>query len=484
MIVPIQKLSLLALVLATGAQAVELSADKNFRYDLKFTNPICGPHAYTTPVRTADGQRNLQTKPQDVYCSGKEDIIASGSRPDSVQSTLQNWVLDSTTKNIFFAALSFSSSAFYKAVCQAASRGVKVTYILDAPGAPTGLPALEQNPDCNFNGQTTIRFIQRGHTPGTGSGDAINWAHNKILIINPEATGDGKTDEVLKVAFGSGNFSGGVVTHHENWHFIQASRSTYFMQSHLCMYRALLDDKAASSRSAYANSIKSCRLKTGLQEESDIRAFFSPGQGQEATRVIEQNIAQSKEVRIGAHRFTYSRLISALRSLLLNNPSANVKFVGDDDLYWLTVPADQGGGQFGDNGPDEAGKLAGLKALGKSRFQIKYMETNHGAHQLHHSKYLIFSKDGVKADAVFTGAGNLTGDAFDNNQPSGNFENFYFIRIPEKVKQFQAQHKQLFDGEQSPYNKDATGHEWQGRATSSGQDNSGRNDMPVGNPLP
>ncbi len=458
--------SLCAVLGHGSAFAANLMDDPDTNYEVKFTNPLCGPHPYDAPVKTfSDGV--VDEKPLDVYCNGQNDTKRSGKdRPDSVQSTIEKWVDDASVKDIFFQALSFSNKAVYYAMCRAAARGVDVTYILDAPGGPTGVPSLESNPDCKHEGKSMVKFLRRGHTKGNGSGDAINWAHNKLLMINPKQSGE----KTLKIAFGSGNFSSGVVTHHENWHFITAKRSSYFMQSHLCMWQAQLNETSASSRRGYAKAVAECRAATGLQEEDDVKAFFSPGQGQLATRVIEAEIAKSKEIRIGAHRFTYSRLKQALVNRMNKSAKVKIRLVADDDLYWLTVDESQGGGQFGDNGPGEAGNVSYLRDVARNTnqsFEVKYMESNHEIHQLHHNKYLVFDDR-----AVFTGAGNLTGDAFDNNQPSGNFENFYIVKVPHIVKAFREQYGQVYDGVPSPSAKG-----WTGKATKA-------SDMPVGNPLP
>lgn len=431
------------MVSAASAEAALLSEAKYFKYDLRFTNPVCGPHAYAAPIKNAKGDKDLVAKPKDVYCSGKQDNVNSGSREDSVQQSILKWVNDPSTKEIFFAALSFSNTAFHKAMCRAAERGVKITYVLDRQNSGNGGGSQSEKPltQCGPN----VRFVPRGHAKiDDGSNDGIKWAHNKIIIINPN------DPEKLSIAFGSGNFSSGMVTHHENWHFITADRNTYFMQTHLCLMNGLLSEQASSSRSAYTNYIKSCQAKAvaqGMEPETDVQVFLSPGQGQAATRAIEREVAKSQQVLVAAHRFSYSRLVRALERRLTDKTMKrpDIRLVCDDDMYWLTQPADMGGGQLGDNSEMEAERLQKLMGLGGGKyFKVKYMETNHDAHQLHHNKFLIFDKR-----AVFTGAGNLTGDAFDNNPDAGNFENFYLIKIPAKVTEFRNQYNRFWNGEKN-----------------------------------
>lgn len=481
----------LSVAASTSAQAVRLQDAKYYQYDLRFTNPWCGPHKYDAPVKSINGSKVLTQKPLDVYCSGSEDNKRSGSRPHAVQQNIINWVNDPSTKEIFFAALSFSNSAFFRALCEAAGRGVKIEYVLDGPAAAGDLAACGPN----------VKFYQRGHGTGIGQGDGVNWAHNKLIIINPDSD-----PEKLKIAFGSGNFSSGMVTHHENWHFITAAKRTYFMQSHLCLREGLIGESARAkammqkfvkekkfpgvlathqSREGFGRFIEQCRRETGLQEESDIQAFFTPnryqesnGQSAKATRRVIEGIQNSRQILLSAHRFSYSRMIDALERRLESSKKADIRLIADDDLFWVAAPASVGGGAvLGDNSASEAAKVRTLLSKGQGEFRVKYMETNHPSHQLNHSKYLVFDnalKDG--RGAVFTGAGNLTGDAFNNNGPQGNFENFYYITIPDKVEQFRRQYGRLWGDIPVPQNA-VPGVDFRGQATAP-------EDMPVGNPLP
>ena len=63
--------------------------------------------------------------------------------------------------------------------------------------------------------------------------------------------------------------------------------------------------------------------------------------------------------------------------------------------------------------------------------------TNQGAMLLHHNKFLVIQTP--TGDAAFAGAGNLTTTAF-----TDNFENFYWIKIPEIVAAMKAQHEHLW----------------------------------------
>jgi hypothetical protein len=69
----------------------------------------------------------------------------------------------------------------------------------------------------------------------------------------------------------------------------------------------------------------------------------------------------------------------------------------------------------------------------------KFLETNQNVYQLQHNKFIIFSQAG-EAGSVFTGAGNMTSAAF-----TKNFENFYYISIPEVVEKYNKQYDLYFE---------------------------------------
>jgi phosphatidylserine/phosphatidylglycerophosphate/cardiolipin synthase-like enzyme len=125
-----------------------------------------------------------------------------------------------------------------------------------------------------------------------------------------------------------------------------------------------------------------------------------------------------------------------------------VRLIADDDMYWAGK-----GQQVGDNMSFEYYNTVSLTNRGA---EVKWMETNHELHLLHHNKFLVFDMGGEQADAVWCGAGNLTGTGF-----TKNWENFYYVTIPEIVDAYKAQYD----------------HMWNDLATASG-------DMPTENILP
>ena len=82
-----------------------------------------------------------------------------------------------------------------------------------------------------------------------------------------------------------------------------------------------------------------------------------------------------------------------------------------------------------------------MRSVESSGVDVRFMETNHNVFLLHHNKYIIFdyADESGRADGVHCGAGNFTQAAF-----SKNFENFYYITVPEVVEKFKAQYEYKF----------------------------------------
>jgi hypothetical protein len=260
------------------------------------------------------------------------------------------------------------------------------------------------------------RFERRGHTSGIG------YAHNKLFMVNPGAA-------TTKIAFSSGNMSSGVVLHHENWHFITLPGDSYFAQTHVCVMNAELD--AWESKTAYRNSIESCVDAVEAAEERDIQAYFVPADRGRASKRLLGAIEQAESIDIAAHRFSYTSMVSALKTSQ-DESDTPIRLIADDDMYWAGQ-----GQKVGDNMEYE---FYNTKSLTNRGAEVKWMETNHDAHLLHHNKFLIFDMGEEDTDAVWCGAGNLTGTGFYEN-----WENFYYVSIPEIVEAYREQYTHMWN---------------------------------------
>lgn len=388
-------------------------------YDVLFTNPLCREYTYASGVESADGTTTLTAKPKNVYCSSS-DIPASAARPTSPQNKLLAWVETlGSSDEIFLAYLSFSNRAVGDALCAAVGRGTKVTFVLDAPS-----PASEKLETCGAT------ILLRGHA------GSIGYAHNKVILINPH--GD---SEYMKMTISSGNMSSGVVTHHENWHFIEAARDSYFAQAHVCLMEAQIDEDSSSGRTQYKTALNTCRSNIDAPEETDIKAFFIPNRddAKRAEKYLLGAIDEAKKIDLGAHRFGHTKLINKLEDKLEAGTLA-LRMVADDDLYWLD-PLAGPSSESGDNDAFEANNVKRLRTAGDGKFEIRYFETNHREHLLHHNKYLIYRTSAGKPFGLLAGAANLTGTGFNDN-----FENIYFIKVPHVLAAFDTQFARVWDG--------------------------------------
>lgn len=384
-------------------------------YDVLFTNPTCKTYPYgpEQDVRSVGGAK-LTEKPKDVYCTA-DDIAASAARPTSPEHKLIEWIRDPATTEIFFAYLSYSNRPVTAELCKAIQeRNVKVTFVLDSG---TDLKRAEELLACKpGNGDPALapRMELRGHVGSLG------YFHDKLFAFNPNG-------ERPRFVFSSGNLSSGTVMHHENWHFLQVPQETHFAQAHRCLIDGVLSH--GGSKTEFRNFIRDCRRAIQAPEERDIKSFFVPGEGTNARNQIVAGVRSATQIDIAAHRFLYRDLTDAVRQRL--SAGGATRLVVDDDIWWA-----RGGEKIGPNEPREYYTVRDLAKIG---LQHRYMETNDGFGYLHHNKFINFTMpDGN--DAVFCGAGNFTGTAFNDN-----FENFYYVQIPHVVQAMKAQYTHLFE---------------------------------------
>lgn len=401
----------------------KLSDYSPYNYEVLFTEPVCKDYRYTAEVKSRAG-RVLQGKPKNVFCSSS-DIEASGSRDSSPQKRLVDWINDSSTTEIFLTYLTFSNRAVKEALCQnARTRNLKVTIALDNVEEAKAADHFKSANEVVRCSPSNVKLLKRGNIKGLGL------AHNKITIFNPNSNNS------IRIVFSSGNMTSGPVLHHENWHFVTTNVRSHFARAHLCVMNAELSDQASSSRAEYMKYIKNCRAGIDVPEESDIRTFFVPGEGEQGhdnrsgRRTAfdylldgdgtNPGIRNARQVWLACHRFLHNTLISELGNQVREG-NFELKITADDDTYYDSN--DRSYNRAGGTTFQEWKNIETLMGLGA---QAKFMETNPGVRQLHHSKFVILDDK-----AVFTGAANFTQAAFRKNM-----ENIYYITIPEVVQKF------------------------------------------------
>lgn len=392
------------------ALAVKLSDYKPFIFEPLFTNPVCASYNYDRPLITESG-KTVTAKPKNVYCKGSDEA-ASVARSTAPQYRLKEWISSPDTKELYLAYLSFSSRNIVKSLCDAVSRGVKITMVLDAGEEKLPNKDAESLKACGRAGLVSVNY--RGSTEGLG------YAHNKILIVNPG-------QNVVKIVFSSGNMSSGTSTNHENWNFVTTSGDSYFAGAHKCVVESMIS--GGDTRANFARDLNGCRAKIKAQPESDIKVFFSPIDGNEALSQVQKAGNAATEISAMSHRLS-GDVARTFQSFL--SKGKPVRFILDDDIYWSRKL----GVDTGRNTTVEAAKI--YNELISKGMNTRFLQTNQTIFQLQHNKFIVYHFGST--GAVFNGAGNFTSAAFNKN-----FENFYYIEIPEVVLAYKKQYDLYFN---------------------------------------
>ena len=392
------------------ALAVKLSDYKPFVFEPLFTNPVCATYNYDRPMITENG-KTVTSKPKNVYCKGSDEA-ASVARSVAPQYRLKEWISSPDTKELYLAYLSFSSKNIAKSLCDAVARGVKITMVLDTGEERLPNKDAEALKSCGRAGLVEVNY--RGTEGGLG------YAHNKIMVVNPG-------QKVVKIVFSSGNMSSGTSTNHENWNFVTTSGDSFFAGAHKCVVEAMIS--GGHSTTTFKNDLNGCRAKIKAQPETDIKTYFSPVDGREALAQVQSAGTAAKDISAMSHRFS-GEMARTFQSLL--GKGKPIRFILDDDIYW----SKKLGVDTGRNMVGEAAKIYNdLIARGMN---TRFLQTNQTIFQLQHNKFIVYNF-GAKG-AVFNGAGNFTSAAFNKN-----FENFYYIEIPEVVEAYKKQYDMYFN---------------------------------------
>ena len=405
------KVLLLLSIVSGNSYAVKLADYKPFQFEALFTNPVCETYNYDRAVITHSG-KTVNSKPDDVYCK-PADEAASVARKNSPQYRLVEWITAKDTKEIHAAYLSFSSKNVLNAMCSALKSGVKMKLVLDG-GDEAEVEVNKDAESLKKCGDITVTY--RGSTGGLG------YAHNKIMIVNPN---DKKT---TKIVFSSGNMTSGTSINHENWNFVTTSPESYFAKAHVCVIDAMIE--AGDTKKNFAAHLNNCRSKIEARPETDITVYFAPVDGKIALEKVTEAAKSSTLVEAISHRL--SGAIAKLFADLLQSKK-DIKFILDDDIYW----AEKLKKDVGRNTKIEAFRI--YNELINKGMNTKFLQTNQNVYQLQHNKFMIFTFNNGKG-AVFNGAGNMTTAAF-----TKNFENFYYITIPEVVEAYNEQYDLYFN---------------------------------------
>jgi len=371
-----------------------ISSLPGFSWEVVPTNPQC---------------EAVEGLPRDAWCR-KSDLAKNLLRQDTPEFKLLPGIRDPETTHIRMTYLSFGNERVAKGLCEALQRGVTVELVLDSSKA---YPIEQELKACN---PEKFSFYSRGNAGGIG------FAHNKVTFFTKKSSSD------MEIVIGSGNLTTGTILTHENWHFIRAPKTSYFVSMHECLWEGVKNH--AETDDAYADFLNVCRQKIATAPEKGIEIFFIPGGGQSLIERLRTELQSSEWVFGASHRFNGG----LVKNLLSGTLSAGIKvgMVFDDDLYWAGVLRKG----FGLNQYSEARVV---RDLVKQGMQVKYIQTNQKEHLINHNKFFIWGKSG-RTEGAFFGAGNLTDSAF-----TKNFENFYLVTLPEVVEEMQRYQQHLWN---------------------------------------
>lgn len=436
---------LILLLLIPSAFAGSITNSKYYDYKVFFTNPECKGYEYKSTVYSFAGDV-LDRKPENVYCKYK-DASKNQLKKTSPHYNIKKLISSTDVDELKMAYLSFSSSDILKTLCDVTIKknNTKLTLIVDQGNlSDEGKKAkLDKLAAC----KPAKKYVKAGNAnypriEFRGKVGGIGYAHNKIIMANYKSK-----KEKTTIVFSSANMSSGTVLHHENWHFLTTSTKSYFSQVHECIIEGM--DNNSKTKRTFVSFMKSCRKKISTKEESDIKVFAVPGDGKAAMDNIVKNIKKAKRVSIAVHRFSQRDLISSLQKAA-KSKKQNVRFIADDDIYFagkynelpnakVECSKRKNPNLIDRVGANMCNEYFNVKKIEKSGAAVKYMQTNHSLFLLHHNKYIVFENENGTG-AVHCGAGNFTGAAF-----SKNFENFYFITVPEVVESFKKQYQYAWD---------------------------------------
>ena len=154
-------------------------------------------------------------------------------------------------------------------------------------------------------------------------------------------------------------------------------------------------------------------------------------------------IDDAAAIDLGAHRFGHSKLVDALASRL-DAGDAHAAHGRRRRSVLARSRASAPARRSATTTSFEANNVARLETAGGDDFEIRYFETNHGEHLLHHNKYLAVSRRRRRAVRPARRRGEPDGARGFND----NFENIYFIKVPKVLEAFDTQFARVWDGKQ------------------------------------
>jgi hypothetical protein len=363
---------------------------------------------------------------QDAWCKNS-DVVPS-AKISGVEGKLRQWMKDESVKSIKMAFYSFSNSRVRKDLCRAAEeRDLKVTLYVDQ--AYSGRTQVRLLDECSEN----TRVVFRGKGPFGSSGAHLQ--HMKIVmassdenprplhLMSEQAQADAAETRTYFSSSSANMSNFGTNIHFENWLFFDAPTQHRLSQENLCVFHSL---DSGPLRSDFAKSYRRCIGEIEAEVDPDLQFFAVPaysGVPRPYEAMVEIVESAVDEVLVAIHRLTTPRISDLFVDA--KRRGARVGLLMDDDTL---ISGKEDGGSARRVGWFDVRAYRSLRRLA----DVYFMETNaRTSLHLMHNKFIVVDED----KALFQGAGNFTGTAL-NIRGSGNYEQFYAIRVPEIVSAY------------------------------------------------
>jgi len=322
---------------------------------------------------------------------------------------------------IRLAFMSFTEPALLEVLCAAGKKGVQIEGFFHSNASGENGFGTKMTNDCQKSARRKNVVM---HYMGMPKNGTSGWRlhHNKFFLVDH---GAGKN---VEIAFGSANLSSqGLSVNYENWNFFSGPRDLPFVKNHLCDIDAMRAARKAKREQddpkVFRTKLDECLahkdVTPGKAEEilerEGVVSFFSPDPKDRAFKVLADQIDKvvaGGRIRMAVYFFMHKPLIEKLKAAVARG--VEVQLLVDDDIYLGgSIPAQK---RFWD----------GFIKPEQSGFKVRAFDTNEGAFQLQHNKYLVLEGVGSRGVVrVFGGAGQFTLSAFQNN-----YENFFLVSDP------------------------------------------------------
>ncbi|WP_436039196.1 phospholipase D-like domain-containing protein [Rhizobium sp. LjRoot98] len=401
--------------------------------------PTCQTRQLITPT-TSDSGLNITSTRGEVFCTAK-DFKADAAESSRLISELKARLSGRTIQDLRLSAFYFSSPEVARWICvQHYTSDAKLTIFNQTSTgrehlSPEFTAAMESCPiiprflevGCNvFGGDEANDAAANDSETAVCRRGRVNILHTKLVWMRLD-------NNQVVMAAGSGNFSRSLYANIEDWIVFQRPIGSSLERQLYCIFDTLYENAGVPELavSYVASLYRGCVSSWGASAgEENIRFSMLPSDDDSYRDTIVKTITSASELTIVPQLLTEPAIINAL-----NQTSAKVRIILDDDYYWALKKQER----VGVISYQEALPLATL--LAKPGVEVRYLQTNHKGDDAFtntlHTR-LIFAKSQEKA-VVITGSPHLKAGSF-----RLNFENVAVLSDVAMTNSYQSDLDQLW----------------------------------------